>query len=530
MLKKTKIKYFIIATAVIIAAVAILNSSLTEKPTSTRSNVILITSDGILPIEQELTQSFGFSFYDALATSPLPLPSGASLITGKNPRETTIRVNGVGSIPENMPTIATHLSEKNYDCGAFFSSLIFAQSHGLTNGFSTYDSSLASSNNVPILAIGADVVFNRATSFINQQTELSGKNCFVWTHISEPLIGNDPPEVIANKLTEFIKEHNSPNTVIIYAPLTNPVTAPFQGLTLEECCVRIGVNNQNLIPKDTKISLMDIPTIIVAATEHKTVSPAELKPLQAETVQPWYAFNLPPKRIGWDGDWGLSEVKPQVLPSRFESFTIAFHGFDGEGLIPPYPSTNVLHSVTNESAFLAEAAIAKTNSLEQLTAFVKKYPTVPMFHYWLAEAHYNTGDYMEACNAYGRASNIGYNMLMAISRQSLCHTKLSNIPAAIERAETAFLLNPTDFVLRRELSSLLYSTGVSMYKAKNYPTAKECFNRVLWLSPSQLDAYIQMGHIYLAEGNTNAAINVVSEALEIKSDYIPAKKFLDALK
>lgn len=538
MLTKTKIKYFIIAAAVIVTAVSIYyfstdckNSvSVAKKSASiAKNNVILITSDGVLPVEQKLTDSLDFEFYDALATSPLSLPSGASLITGKSPRETTIRVNGVGSIPQEMPTIATYLTKKNYACGAFFSSLMFAQSHGLTNGFIAYDSSFAISNNIPQLVANADFVLPRAASFINRQNTKNNKDSFVWIHISEPIVGSSSPEATAQKLVEFVEKYNSPSTTIIYTPLANPVKQPFPAQTLEECKVRLGVNKQNLIPQETTVSLMNVPAIIFAILENKPLSLETLAQPNAETIMPWYIFNLPPKRIGWEGDWGLSEVKAQVLPSRFETFTIAMHGVDGEGLIPPYPSTNVLQSVTNEVAFFEEAAIAKTNSVEQLAAFVEKYPTVPMFHYWHAEALYNTGDYMEACNAYGRASNLGYNMLISISRQSLCHTKLSNIPAAIERAETAFLLNPTDFVLRKELSSLLYSTGVSMYKAKNYSTAKECLNRVLWLSPSQLDAYVQMSHIYLAEGNTNLAINVVNQALKLKPDYTPAKKLLENL-
>lgn len=531
MSKKTKIKYFAIAAATIIVAVAIYCFSTCDaKPNAVKkNNIILITSDGTLPVEQKLSESFGFSFYDALATSPLSLPSGASLITGKSPRETTIRVNGVGSIPQSMPTIATYLTKKNYACGAFFSSLMFAQSHGLTNGFLAYDSSFAISNNVPQLVANADFVIPRATSFITRQNS-ADKDGFVWIHISDPMVSLSSPEEVAQTLFDFIEKYNTPDTTIIYTPLANPVKEPFSALTLEECKVRLGINKQNLIPQNTIISLMDIPAIIIALLEEKVIVPEVLAKPNAEAIMPWYAFNLPPKRIGWDGDWGLSEVKAQVLPSRFETFTIAMHGIVGEGLIPPYPSTNVLNSVTNEAAFFVEAATARTNNVEHLSAFVKKYPTVPMFQYWLGEAYYNSGDFMEACNAYGRASNLGYNMLIAISRQSLCHIKLGNVPAAIERAETAFILNPTDFILRKELSSLLYSTGVSMYKAKNYQTARECLNRVIWLSPSQLDAYIQMSNIYLAEGNTNAAISVVNQALKLKPDYIPAKKILENIK
>lgn len=530
MTRKTKISISIVAAAVVIAAVAIccFSSSASSQDAPKKNNVLLITSDSALPVEQILANSFGFTFYDALATSPLSLPSGASLITGKTPRETTIRVNGIGSIPQNMPTIATHLTKKNYACGAFFSSLIFAQSHGLTNGFIAYDSSFAISNNIPQLVSSADFVIPRADSFIKRQNTVNNKESFAWIHISEPVVGD--VNSAASAVVNFIEKHNTPDTTIIYTPLANPTKAPFPGITLEECRVRLGVNKNNLIPQNSIISLMDVPKIILASVSQKALDTNLLAAPTAEAILPWYAFNLPPKRIGWEGDWGLSEVKPQVQPSRFETFSIFMHGIEGEGLIPPYPSTNVLHSVTNEAVFYAEAAAAKTNSVEHLKAFVAKYPTVPLFHYWYAEALYNTGDYMEACNAYGRASHYGYNMLISISRQSLCHTKLSNIPAAIERAENAFLLNPTDFVLRKELSSILYSTGISMYKAKNYPTAKECLNRVLWLTPSQLDAYIQMGNIYLAEGNTNAAINVVNQALKLKPEYAPAKKLLENIK
>jgi tetratricopeptide (TPR) repeat protein len=173
----------------------------------------------------------------------------------------------------------------------------------------------------------------------------------------------------------------------------------------------------------------------------------------------------------------------------------------------------------------------KYNSAIKLAkSIASKDPSDYTARYWLGEAYYNEGDYMEACNAYGKASHYGYNMLLAISRQSLCHTKLSNIPAAIERAETAYLLNPSDFVLRKELSSLLYSTGISMYKTENYDMAKECFNRVIWLTPTMLEPYLQMGHIHLKQGDTNAAESVLNQALKLKPDFPPARKLLDSLK
>lgn len=535
MINKTKCKIFIfIAIAVVFAAVAItcflkpIPQQGNNLKQNSFDNIILITSHGQLPVEGILTEEFGFSFYEGLSTSPLSLPSGASLITGKTPKETTIRVNGIGSIPQKLPTIATYLTTKKYSCGAFFSSLIFANNHGLTNGFAVYDSSLAISNNIPQLVTPAQVVLERASRFISKQNEKS-KNAFVWAHVSEPIANLDTFEA-ASKVVNFIKSHNNSNTLIIYTPLSNPLDKPFAGLSLDECSVRLGINRKSIIPENHTISLMNIAAIIIAAIENKALCTEILKQPQAEAIMPWYAFNLHPKRVGWEGDWGLSEVKAQVLPSRFEAFTILAHCAVGEGLIPPYPSTNVLESVTNEVAFYTAAATARTNTIDQIKALITQYPNVPLFHYWLGEAYYNEGDYMEACNAYGKASHYGYNMLLAISRQSLCHTKLSNIPAAIERAETAYLLNPSDFVLRKELSSLLYSTGISMYKTENYDMAKECFNRVIWLTPTMLEPYLQMGHIHLKQGDTNAAESILNQALKLKPDFPPARKLLDSLK
>ena len=131
---------------------------------------------------------------------------------------------------------------------------------------------------------------------------------------------------------------------------------------------------------------------------------------------------------------------------------------------------------------------------------------------------------MGACNEYAKVSEYGYNMVGAYRKQSRCHAMIGNIPVAIDTAENAFLLNPYDPVLRRELAQLLLSTGSALMAKKEMKSADECLTRANWLEPKNADAMIQLALLRMATGQTNNAAVLIDEALKVRPGHPVAEK------
>ena len=74
-------------------------------------------------------------FTRALATTPVTLPSHASILTGKYPHHHGVRLNGLPPLAPNQETLAEHLSQQGYDTAAFVSSFILEAQFGLDQGF-----------------------------------------------------------------------------------------------------------------------------------------------------------------------------------------------------------------------------------------------------------------------------------------------------------------------------------------------------------------------------------------------------------
>jgi len=84
----------------------------------------------------------GVRYARAVAPAPLTLPSHASLLTGLDPLEHTVRGNGTAALPEGIPTVAGELSSRGYATAAFVGSRVLDRRFGLDRGFSTYDDAM----------------------------------------------------------------------------------------------------------------------------------------------------------------------------------------------------------------------------------------------------------------------------------------------------------------------------------------------------------------------------------------------------
>ncbi len=84
----------------------------------------------------------GTRFSNALTPSPLTLPAHCSLMTGLDPPRHGVRDNGVGSLPEDVPTLAAALARRGYATGAVIASRVLDRRFGLARGFETYDDAI----------------------------------------------------------------------------------------------------------------------------------------------------------------------------------------------------------------------------------------------------------------------------------------------------------------------------------------------------------------------------------------------------
>jgi len=110
---------------------------------TTRADRVGRREDGspLTPNLDALARS-GTRFSNALAPSPLTLPSHCSLMTGLDPPGHGVRDNGVASLPQDLPTLAAALARRGYATGAVIASRVLDRRFGLSRGFDAYDDTM----------------------------------------------------------------------------------------------------------------------------------------------------------------------------------------------------------------------------------------------------------------------------------------------------------------------------------------------------------------------------------------------------
>lgn len=82
----------------------------------------------------------GVLFREVLATAPTTLPSHASLMTGRLPRDHKARDNAGYSLAKDVPTLAETLGARGWSTGGFVSASVLNAATGIGRGFATFSS------------------------------------------------------------------------------------------------------------------------------------------------------------------------------------------------------------------------------------------------------------------------------------------------------------------------------------------------------------------------------------------------------
>jgi choline-sulfatase len=176
----------------------------TRTPPQTPSappNILLITIDTLRAdrVGRGLTPSIdavaarGTRFTNARATVPLTLPSHVSIMTGKLPPQTGVRVNGGGGLAAGQPTIARVLKDGGYRTGAFVGAYVLDRRFGLAGGFDRYDDRVdrdVSGAATLEAERRGDAVVNAALAWLPSS---DSRPFFAWIHLYDPHAPYDPP-------------------------------------------------------------------------------------------------------------------------------------------------------------------------------------------------------------------------------------------------------------------------------------------------------------------------------------------------
>jgi len=139
--------------------VALLSTSCRDRPAAVHEqvghNLLLVTLDttradhlgvygdtGALTPAIDALAARGTLFEHAYTSCPQTLPAHATLMTGLDPPEHGLHVNGKDALAPDVPTLATSLSARGYNTAAFIAAFVLHHRHGLGRGFDVYDDDL----------------------------------------------------------------------------------------------------------------------------------------------------------------------------------------------------------------------------------------------------------------------------------------------------------------------------------------------------------------------------------------------------
>lgn len=175
--------------------------------TGERTSLVLVTLDTLradrlgsygyalaeTPVLDRLAAE-GLRFDQAMAAAPLTLPSHATLLSGRLPQHHGLRLNGAGSLPPELPTLASVLGAAGYRTGAFVGAFVLDRRFGLARGFEVYDDEVPRDPTRPegheAERPGHEVV-DAAVAWLAQADP---RPFLLWVHLFDAHAPYEPPE------------------------------------------------------------------------------------------------------------------------------------------------------------------------------------------------------------------------------------------------------------------------------------------------------------------------------------------------
>jgi len=146
----------------------------------------------------------GVLFENAWSSSPLTLPSHATLLTGTYPIAHGVRDNGGYYLEPTQFTLAEALKKEGYDTGAFVSAFVLDSHFGLDQGFDHYFDDFDARDDDGSALNSAhrrgDETLSRALSWMGAPERT--QPFFSWVHLYDTHVPYDPPEPFRSRYAQ----------------------------------------------------------------------------------------------------------------------------------------------------------------------------------------------------------------------------------------------------------------------------------------------------------------------------------------
>lgn len=144
------------------------------------------------PVINRLAEE-GVMFQQAIAQVPLTLPSHCSILTGLSPRSTGVRDQAGFSLAKEQTTLAELFKASHYETGAFVGASVLNSAGGLAQGFDVYSdlTSVTGKSTEGETERRGDAVIMEALQWMLASGR---KPFFVWIHLFDPHTPYSAPE------------------------------------------------------------------------------------------------------------------------------------------------------------------------------------------------------------------------------------------------------------------------------------------------------------------------------------------------
>jgi tetratricopeptide (TPR) repeat protein len=134
---------------------------------------------------------------------------------------------------------------------------------------------------------------------------------------------------------------------------------------------------------------------------------------------------------------------------------------------------------------------------------------------WLANRHYNRGNYQQAKRYYHRALKANDRFVPALSNLGVLHKERGENDAAKACYQKALAIRPEDPAANNNY-------GVLLKQQKAYDEAERCFKKALAANPYHADALSNLGALAKVQFEDAKAIAFYQRALSIRPDHVNA--------
>jgi len=476
----------------------------------------------------------GTRWQNALAPCPLTLPAHASLLTGLDPPEHGLRVNGEGSLAPELPTLTSVLASHGWSTGAFIGSRVLDRRFGLARAFDHYDDRMAAERvgQYGYPERDAAAVTDAALGWLRGLP--SDRDVFAWVHYYDPHApygapGSDPASsararyleevawvdcelgrlldalpggaddwliAVVGDHGEALGEHGEEThglflyRGVLEVPLLlcGPGVAAGQVIAGPVAATRLAVTVLELLGVDNT-SLQG--TVLPGTADNIGEEPA---PVYAETRFPLAAYGWAPLAAVTDGSWRY------ILAPRPELYHLQSDPGEGRNVVADEPE--VAGRMREMVAILAAGAIHDPTTVAKDAEVSES----------LRALGYLEGGADEECDGVDPKDGLALREAMDTARLELGSGKAR---AAVRRLEAVLNKNPSNPVAWARLAGARAGIG-------DVEGAAEAQQRAAALRPSSEFSQLALGDAELRIGNRKAARAAWRKAVVLDPRYASA--------